>query len=255
MVKHMQERKKVNSIIRAVNILNVISDGTNQLSLICKKLQLGKGTMHRILTTLEDTGMVTQDPVNRGYFLGPTVVSLSASHSIAHSFLFSCCKQEMIHLRDFSQETVNLAVRMGLQRICIGELESQNNIKYTAGMGSVVPIYLGAAGKLLLSEMDDEDLKTLFKHIRFDTACINTITDKETMMKEIKKIREQGYAVSFSERLDGSACIAVPVRNYPIPVAISVLGLENRFNKEAMERCLKEMLKSASRISNLLTGE
>ncbi|MCX5819790.1 MAG: IclR family transcriptional regulator [Deltaproteobacteria bacterium] len=253
MVNNLTERKKVNSIIRAVSILKVISEGTNKLSVICKKLQLGKGTMHRILTTLEDTGMVRQDPVNRGYFLGPMVISLTASDSINHSFLFSCCQQEMLRLRDFSQETVNLQVRMGLQRICIGELESPNNIKYTAGTGAVQPIYLGSAGKMLLSEMADEDLKNLLDHICYDPVCINTITNKETMLEEIKKIREQGYAVSYSERLEGSACITVPVRHYPIPVAISVLGLENRFDKAAMKRCLNEMLESASRISNLLT--
>lgn len=253
LVEHMREEKKVNSIIRAVNILKVISEGTNQLSAISKKLQLGKGTIHRILKTLEETGMVKQDPVTLLYFLGPLVVSLSASYSIAHNFLYYYSREELIRLRDFSRETVNIQVRMGLQRICIEEFESPEEIKYISGAGFVQPIYLGSAGKILLSEMTDEDLKILFEHIRFDPVCINTITDKETMLKEIKKIREQGYAVSFSERLKGSASISVPIRNYPSPVALSILGLENRFDEGAMKRCLSEMFKSASRISNLVT--
>ncbi|MEW5818182.1 MAG: IclR family transcriptional regulator [Spirochaetota bacterium] len=248
----MSESKKVNSIVRAVSILKVISEGTNQLSVISNKLKLGKGTIHRILKTLEETGMVKQDPTNREYFLGPLIISLSASYSIAHSFLFSCCREEMIRLRDFSHETVNLQIRMGLLRVCIGEFESLNEIKYIAGTGSVQPIHLGSAGKMLLAEMPDENLNVLLEHIRFVPVCINTITNKETMLKEIKKTRKKGYAVSFSERLRGSASISVPIRNYPSPVALSILGLENRFDEGAMKRCLNEMLESASRISNLL---
>lgn len=251
----MGERKKVNSVVKAVNILRIISEGTNQISAISSKLQLGKGTVHRILTTLEYTGMVSQDPVNRRYFLGSLIVSLSESYSVAHSFLLSCCHNEMIHLRDFSQESINLQVRTGLLRICIGEFPSLNEIKHVAGVGSVQPIHLGSAGKMLLSEMTDKDLHGLLEHVRFDPVCINTITDKESMLKEIKKIRKQGYAVSFSERIKGSASITVPIRNYPIPVALSILGLENRFDKEARKRCLNEMFESASRISNILQRE
>ena len=255
LVDYMREEKKVNSIIRAVNMLKIISEGTNQLSAISRKLQLGNGTIHRILKTLEETGLVKQDPVNRGYFLGPLVISLSASFSTAHSFLFNCSREELIRLRDFSRETVNLQVRMGLQRICLEEFESQEEIKYISGTGSVQPIYLGSAGKMLLSEMSDKDLKPLFEHIRFDPVCTNTVTDRETMLEEIKKIREQGYAISFGERLKGSASISVPIRNYPAPVALSILGLESRFPEAAMKRCLNEMFESASRISNILTGQ
>jgi len=248
----MSERKKVNSIIRAVDILKVISKGNNKLSAISEELQLGKGTVHRILNTLEHTDMVKQDPINREYFLGPELLSLSASQSIAHSFLCACSRDELIRLRDLSRETVNLQIRLGLTRVCIMEYESLEEIKFISGAGVSLPIHLGSAGKMLMSEMNNLNLKILFEHISFDKICSNTIIDKRMMLEEIAKIRKQGYAVSFSERLKGSASISVPIKNYPTPVVLSVLGLENRFNKNSMKRCLKEMFKSASRISKHL---
>ncbi|MFH1025147.1 MAG: IclR family transcriptional regulator [Nitrospirota bacterium] len=251
----MKDNKKVNSIIRAVNILKVLSEGANQLSDISKKLQLGKGTVHRILTTLEETGFVIQDPSSRRYFLGPLIISLSSKSAIAHHFLLNCSHEELKRLSDFSRETVNLQVRMGFQRVCLDEVESQEPIKYISGKGSLQPIHLGSAGKLLLSEIMDEELQSLLDHITFAPVCTNTITDKTAMLREIKKIRKQGYAVSFSERIKGSASISVPIRNYPYPVALSILGPGSRFDEGSMMRSLSEMLISADRISSLLTNK
>jgi DNA-binding IclR family transcriptional regulator len=252
LVERMSEEKNVNSIIRAVNVLRVISEGTNKLSSISKKLQLAKGTIHRILKTLEGTGMIKQDSINHQYFLGPLAIRLSSSFSITHDFLLYCSRQELIRLRDFSRETVNIQIRMGLQRICIEEFVSPEEIKYISGMGSIYPIYLGSAGKMLLAEMSDEDLMVLLEHISFDPVCINTITKKSDMLKEIREIRKKGYAVSFSERLRGSASISVPIRNYPFPIVLSILGLENRCDEATMKKNLEEMLESATRISLLL---
>ena len=245
--------KKINSIVRAVNILRVISEGSNHLSEISKKVQLSKATVHRILKTLEETDLVKQDPLNRHYFLGPLIIGLASSTEVAHNFLVYCSDQELLRLRDFSHETVNLQIRTGLQRICIKEIESLESIKYISGMGSVHPLYLGSAGKILLSEMTDQEMQSLLEHIDLLPVCVNTITDRDTLTGEIEKIRSQGYAESFSERIRGSASISVPIRNYSCPVALSVLGPVNRFDSGSMKKCLTEMLRSAETISSLLT--
>ena len=249
----MAEEKKINSIVRAVNILRIISEGSNHLSDISKRVQLSKATVHRILKTLEETDLVKQDPINRHYFLGPLIIGLSSSTEIAHNFLVYCSNQELLRLRDITHETVNLQIRMGLERICIREIESLESIKYISGMGAVHPLYLGSAGKILLSEMRDQEIQTLLEYVDFHPVCINTITNKDALIDEIEKIRNQGYAESFSERIRGSASISVPIRNYSCPVALSVLGPENRFDSGSMKKCLTEMLRSSETISNLLT--
>jgi IclR family KDG regulon transcriptional repressor len=251
----MKDNNKVNSIIRAVNILKALSDGANQLSDISNKLQLRKGTVHRILTTLAETGFVIQDPSDRRYFLGQSIISLSSKSARDHHFLINCSHEELRRLSDFSHETVNLQIRIGFQRICLDEVESQEPFKYISGKGSIQPLYHGSSGKMLLSEIKDEELQSVLDHITFIPVCTNTITDKAAMLREIKKIRKRGYAVSFSERIKGSASISVPIRNYPYPIALSILGLESRFDEGLMMRSLCEMFTSADRISNLLVNK
>jgi IclR family KDG regulon transcriptional repressor len=81
----------------------------------------------------------------------------------------------------------------------------------------------------------------------------NTITDKKDLLKEIEKVRKQGYATSFRERLPEGASISVPIRGYITPVALSVLGPYNRFSNKVMMDVLKEMKRSAARIASRLS--
>jgi DNA-binding IclR family transcriptional regulator len=158
----------------------------------------------------------------------------------------------MKYLRDLSKETVVLHIRIGLERICLEELQSLETIKYTSGKGFIAPIYTGSAGKILLSELDENELDLLQKNLHLDRIGPNTITDKKALLKELKIIRKQGYATSFGERIQGSASISVSVENYICPVALSLLGPDNRFSLKVMMGFLKEIKDSASRISRKL---
>jgi DNA-binding IclR family transcriptional regulator len=139
-----------------------------------------------------------------------------------------------------------------LERICLEELQSLENIKYTAGKGFVAPIYTGSAGKILLSELEENELRLLMKNIHLVPIGPHTITDQEMLLEGLRKVRKQGYATSFGERIPGSASISVPVKNYICPVALSVLGPDNRFFLEVMKGFLNQIKESATRISKRL---
>jgi DNA-binding IclR family transcriptional regulator len=239
----------VNSVLRSAEILKVLSDGIDRISDLSNRLNLSKSTIHRFLKSLEASGFVTQDPVTRRYYLGSLVLNLASKPIIAHQKLIVASFGEMKYLRDLTRETIVLHVRIGLERICLEELESPENIRYIAGKGVVAPIHTGSAGKMLLSEMEDHDLQLLLNNIRFSKVGPNTITDKRKFMDELMKAKKQGYATSFSERIPGGASISVPIKHYICPVALSVLGPDNRFSLDVMQRFVKKIKESASRIS------
>jgi DNA-binding IclR family transcriptional regulator len=248
----MSSSKIVNSIVKSADILRILSDGTDRISDLSLRLGLSKGTMHRWLKSLEISGMVMQDPITRRYYLGSLILNLASKPIIAHQNLILCAFEEMRRLRDLSRETVILHIRIGLERICLEELQSLENIKYTAGKGFVTPIYTGSAGKILLSELEDNELQLLMKNIHLVPIGPNSITDKKMLLQELKNARKQGYATSFGERIPGSASISVPIKNYICPVALSILGPDNRFSLEVIMGFLKEIKESASRISRRL---
>ena len=156
----------VKSIARVAEVLISLSDGTNRITDISNKLNLSKGTVHRLLKTLQDSGFVVQDPVNRRYFLGHLIVRLASSPLVAHQSLTMCAFNEMEYLRDLTGETVELQIRVGMQRMCLEEVPSRHNIRYAMGKGAVSPVYTGSAGKVLLSELSKSELQIIMKNIK-----------------------------------------------------------------------------------------
>ena len=248
----MATSKIVNSITKGADILRSLSDGIDRVSDLSNRLHLGKSTIHRFLKSLEMSGLVMQDPITRRYFLGPLILNLASRPIISHQNLILSAFEDMRSLRDLSRETVVLHIRIGLERICLEELPSLENIRYTAGKGFVTPIYTGSAGKVLLSELEDNELQVLMSNLYLDPIGPNTITDKKALLKEVEKVRRQGYATSFGERILGSASISVPIKNYICPVALSVLGPDNRFTLRRMMDILESMKESSRRISKKL---
>lgn len=244
--------KVVNSISRCVDILKTLSNGIDRIKDISCELQLSKPTVHRILRTLEMSELVKQDPFTRRYYLGPLILGLASNPMIGHKHLTLRALDEMLHLKDFSMETVALHIRVGLERICLEEVQSPQLIKYSSGKGSLAPIYAGSAGKVLLAELEDKEIQFILESIHLSPIGPHTITDKGILLDELEKVRKQGYATSVGERLAGAAAISVPIKNYICPVSLSILGPENRLGPNKMIFFLKQMKKSATHISGKL---
>jgi DNA-binding IclR family transcriptional regulator len=239
---------KVNSLIRAAEILKVLGKGLNQSSVIADTIHLSRSTTHRLLNTLVITGFATQDPVTRKYHLGPLIQSLAGNPLVVHQGLIQCAIAEMKRLNDTHMENVMLQVRQGAHRIIIEELRGDYLDPYLWGKGMSAPIHTGAAGKLLLAEMDTSQLNILFEKIKLFPVGPCTITDKAAMVAELNEIRKAGYAVSESEHHEGAYAMAVPIKNYLCPVAMAMAGHVSRL-KERTESIVADLKKSAARIS------
>lgn len=241
----------VNSIVRAGQVLTCLSSGINRVSKISENLQLSLSTIHRLLKTLESIGFVVQDPSTSTYYLGPSIFGLAKNLTESHQFLISIALEHMEHLRDLSGETVSLTIQHGLQRIHLKEIASKKELKVAVGDNFALPIYAGSAGKLLLSEQDAQELKTILEKIQLIPIGPNTITDKHILLQELKEARRQGFSTSRSEVIEGAAAISVPVKGYFCPVALSVIGPEDRFLPKIMAALL-DLKNTAMLISSKL---
>lgn len=243
----------IHSVSRASSILRMLGEGKNRLTDISRSIGLNMSTTHRLLKTLEEDGFVVQDPVTHQYLLGPVILQISSNPIIAHQVLVVSVQGEMERLRNLTGETVTINTRLGTQRVCLEEIESAHNIKFTIGRGSISPIYAGSAGKVLLAELPKKELEVLLLNIELRPIGPKTITDERKLMKELEKIRRDGYAVSLGEKLEGGRAISVPVKGYVCPVSLTILGPEFRFGSQ-YQRYIKELQKSAGIISRRIVS-
>jgi len=247
----MQEQEKHNTIHKAADILRCITEGMNQSSIIADSLGLSRSTTHRLLKTLHAAGFVFQDPHSLHYDVGPLIYRLADYCTRSHQILLFCALGEMEKLRRTTDETVALVIRVGLNRMHLEELPSLHPLKYAAGKGSTAPIYAGSTGKLLLTQIPYQEMLQILDNLRLAKVGPNTITNRHGLLKELEKVRRQGYSISYAEIVPGSASVAVPIRNYSQPLAMCVLGPENRMSNR-IDEILKKAKRAASAIERRL---
>ena len=137
----------VNSVYRAAEILSMLSVGKNRITDIGKELSLSKSTTHRLLKTLENCGFVFQDPISHQYFLGHLILKLSSNPLTTHQNLIVCAYEDMKRLREISGETITIHIRIGTQRICLEEMQANQNIRYGLVRGPFLRYMPGLPGK------------------------------------------------------------------------------------------------------------
>ena len=77
-----------------------------------------------------------------------------------------------------------------------------------------MPLHASASGKLYLSSIDEEKVIQIFKNIKTPKTAKNTITDISQFKKELKKIKNQGYAFDDEEWFNGMVGLSVPIFNF-----------------------------------------
>ncbi len=239
---------QINSIARAADVLKLLSYGVTKLTEISTRLDVDKASIHRIMKTLENKGLVSQDPSTRKYYLGPLIQTLADNPLAVHQILARIAASEMERLRDHCGETVVIQIRRGGQRFILEKAASNQVIRYFPEKIETAPIHAGAGGKVLLSELEGNELSRLLDRIDLSKVGPNTITDKDKLKSVLEKVRSEGHALSFGETIEGGAGIAVPVKNYSCPAALVIVGPEDRI-RENKEVIIAELKRSAAIIS------
>lgn len=177
---------------------------------VCRGTRFGKAVVHRLLMTLEYKRLVVRDGQEGAYSLGPGIGALAAS-LFHRGDLVSQSHPTMRALWMQFQETITLIVRSGFERFCIYQLESPRSLRYALPLGGAYPLYCGAAGKLLLAMMADEEIAQYLAQVRLVRLGPNTPVDPERVWEHVRKIRVKGYAVTTEETALGVTGIAAPI--------------------------------------------
>jgi IclR family KDG regulon transcriptional repressor len=207
---------QIKSLKRALDILNLFSPNITELgaSEVARKIGVNKSTAARLMSTLESGNILQKDTTSKKYSLNRRVIYL-AKIILSSIDLKTVC---LPYLKEINQKTSELVVVHtieGNKRFCLIWVESAQPVRHVFGQDHIYgPLYAGAPGKLLLSSLPDAKIKEYLKATPLVRFTENTITDMQKLIKEIEKIRKQGYAISKGEHIDLVSTVSAPIRNY-----------------------------------------
>lgn len=143
----------------------------------------------------------------------------------------------MRRLRDETDESVSVNVVDGDWRVCIEKVETDHDVRQIISIGRRSPLYAGASGKCLLAYLPDAEAEAVLARIELRPIATRTITDLGQLRRELRRVRDRGYATSANERVDGAAAIAAPVLDHTgsVIAALTVSGPEPRFRNRMTE--------------------
>jgi DNA-binding IclR family transcriptional regulator len=243
---------KIRTADRTADILLCFLDMGAELRVtdIVSRVKLDKGTTSRLLSTLAGKGLVVRDALTRRYRLGPAIFALGNAAQ-GHNNLVQLAMPALTYLRDVSGESSGVDVLIGDARVCLAQLESRQDLRRVIQVGHPFPAYAGAAGKVLLAHQPDGALEAIVQRIKLERLTPDTITDRAALLKELKKVRRNGYAIGHGERIPGGAGVAVPVRGPgdEVVAALSFSMPSSRYEPARMADYLGWLRKAADQVS------
>lgn len=248
---------EIRAVKRATELLRRIATRPDGIALteLAAAASLSKTTTYRILQTLVATQFVSCDPLTGLYFPGHVFLQIGLA---TESFqgLKRAALPYLERLRDATGETAALVVMRGAERLTIDVVVGLPELKAVPEIGSAKPIYAGAAGKVLLASLSEDEVKRLIKQRPFVKVARNTIESPKALSNALKAVREQGYALSTEETVNGQGAIAAPIFcNGSLVGAVNLCVPTVRLSQDFVKEAIPEVVKAARKISLGLGGQ
>lgn len=240
---------------KSIAILQMIADSENppSISMLVRQSGLPRPTLHRLLKALAAEDMVELRP-NKTYAVGARTLQL-AGRALAQNDLAKIAAPEMSLLSAQTQETVHLAIRSSNDLVYIYKKDTPHAVRIASTVGARVPCHASAIGKCLIAYLTEEEQIRVVDSMDMRRLTEHTITDRQELLAEFKRIRANGYSTSHQEsdleiQCYGT-CIFDRTGQPAAGISISIPLYRLKPNKEEY---LKPLLECRDRIIQKLGG-
>lgn len=241
------------TVDRACNFLFMLrSLSEASLSELSEASGLKRSTARGVLTSLVDHGLVYQDPVTRRYRLGTGLIDL-AQGVMAADHLRLIARPLIRTLRDLTQESVGISIRVGDERVIVEVSDSENPIRHVLVVGAHTPLHMGAVGRVFLAWMPESELGDYVDRIQgSDTQAF----DVKGLRDTIERIQETGISASEGEVVTEAVGIATPIRDRSnnVIAALHIAAPASRQGSGGLSEFKDDLVAFASKIERSLQG-
>lgn len=245
---------RVESVARAMRIVEALAQSPAGLSETARRVGLPKSTVARLLSTLESAEVVERDEDGRVFRLGPLVQRLSSAAG-GPGQLTAFARPYLDELTALTGEAAGISIPDGYQVHYVDQTEAEHPVQVRDWTGELIPMHVVPSGLVIMAHWPEQQVD---RYLRRDLARLtpNTVTDPEKIRRRLATIRDEGYVWVFEEFVEGINSVAAPVleRSGLITAALHVHGPAYRFPAPDEEQALGlAVADSARRLSEALT--
>lgn len=270
-------RRNSSGLARDIEILEVLGVGKAAeglgVSQVAQAIGRDKAVVSRALSTLAEAGLVERDETTLRYYLGPQVYALASRTAVS-----ALARKSRTFLRALTQatrETSHLCVlRGGNVHTLLSEL-SPHEFRTTGWAGVTTAAWRTPSGRALLSDWDLDSLAKWYENHGQDQALVDTttqdidvtdfpvltvptntsalVTDFDSLIAELKRIRGRGYTTSDEELEAGVVAASAPIMDFTgrVVAAINVSAPKVRIGNR-LEALGQYVARAATDLSTML---
>ncbi|MFB6160550.1 MAG: IclR family transcriptional regulator [Haloferacaceae archaeon] len=242
----MNETRGANGTVRTTSLSLRVVDALRRLNggrieEVAEEVGVAPSTAYRHLNTLRQHDYV----VKRGdeYRVGLLFLSIG-TYARQQREHFELAQEKVDDLAEQTGERAMFTVEERGRRIHTCMATGSDAVQAGKHVGYRGYLHPAASGKAILAEYPDERVHAILDEWGLPARTENTITDRETFMAELERVREREYATNLEETTPGVRAIAVAAttRNGRVLGAFNVSGPKRRMNGEWFQEDLPNVL-------------
>ncbi len=243
------------SLARGLHVIRAFAGVDRRLTIadVSRATGLTRAVVRRCLYTLRELGYAATD--GRMYFLQPRILNLGYAY-LATAPVPIAAQPVLEELSEELGETSSVAVLDDGAVVYVGRAATKRIMSVTLGVGSRLPAYCTALGRVLLSHLDEQQVELELSKVDFIQHTKHTVTSRKRLEEILATVQADGFALNDQELEIGLRSIAVPVRNVvgTVVAAMNVSAQASRVSRrELLERCLPILRGAAQKLSSQLS--
>lgn len=239
------------AIDRACLVLETLArQGSMNLNTLHMELKLNKASLLRIMLSLIENGFVIKDEKTGEYKLSLKLFELGvkASQNTNYPQLIN---SELEKLSKNLNVTAQFSVEENNELLCLQSVDPNKSSGFSiyTNIGSRSPLYATSAGKAILSTYSNDEVLEKWKNFRVKKFTSHTITDFDSLLKDLSLTRQRQYAIDAEETQPGLFCIGAVLKNYTNRPIGAISLSSSKLTREDEKRYSLELLKSTHLLS------
>lgn len=242
------------SLARGLHVIRAFAGVDRRLTIadVSRATGLTRAVVRRCLYTLRELGYAATD--GRTYALQPRILNLGYAY-LSTAPIPIAAQPVLEELSAQLAEATSVAVLDDGAVVYVARAATRRIMAVTLGVGSRLPAYCTALGRVLLAAMPPEQAAQelakfeLVAHTRF------TLTSRRRIEEILAEVRAEGFAVNDQELEVGLRAIAVPVRNV-VGATVAAMNVSVQASRvtlgELLEKSLPLLRAAAGRLGNQL---
>jgi len=230
--------KTTKTIFEIIETLD--AKGSASISELSQDLDIVPSTIHKHLNTLESNGYLVKDGAEYRNSLKFLTIGMRTKRE---NEVMPIARSALYQIAEESGELAWFVLEEHGYAIYLEKAEGEYAVQPFTQIGEREYLHNVAAGKAILAYLPEDRVKKICDQRGLKKFTENTITDRESLLSELKDIRERGYAFNRGETMNNHRAIASPILyKQEVMASIVLSGPKKRMTGDRFEKELPELV-------------